>query len=72
MAALEARARALGRTLLTLDTRTGDAAEPLYRGLGYVRVGTIPGYCLAPGDPAVRESTTLYYKTLAMADAPTG
>ncbi len=33
----EAEAARAGRRLLTLDTRAGDAAEPLYRGLGLAR-----------------------------------
>lgn len=45
MTALEARARAEGRRLITLDTRTGDAAEPLYAALGYEVAGIIPDYC---------------------------
>mgnify|MGYP005848928775 CR=1 FL=1 len=60
---LEETARALGRSLLTLDTRTGDAAEPLYRSLGFVAVGTIPGYCLDPSG-RVLESTTIMFKRL--------
>jgi ribosomal protein S18 acetylase RimI-like enzyme len=60
---IEARARALGRSLLTLDTRTGDAAEPLYASLGYVTVGSIPGYCLDPFGPRL-DATTIMYKTL--------
>lgn len=63
MAALEERARGLGRRLMTLDTRTGDAAEPLYAGLGYRSAGAIPGYCRHPFDDRL-ESTTLMYKTL--------
>jgi hypothetical protein len=53
----------LGRSLLTLDTRTGDNAEPLYASLGYHTTGIIPGYCL---DPFKREfdSTTIMYKPL--------
>lgn len=63
MAALEARAAALGRTLITLDTRTGDAAEPLYASLGYVAVGIIPGYCVDPAGTRL-DATTIMYKTL--------
>ena len=63
MIEIEKRARDLGRTLLTLDTRTGDAAEPLYASLGYVAVGSIPGYCLDPFGPRF-EATTIMYKTL--------
>ena len=40
----EAVARGLGRTLLVLDTRRGDAAEQLYTKLGYERAGVIPRY----------------------------
>jgi GNAT superfamily N-acetyltransferase len=35
-----------GRALLTLDTRAGDAAESLYRALGWQEAGRIPGYAL--------------------------
>jgi len=42
----EREARNAGRTLLTLDTRAGDAAESLYRALGWHEAGRIPGYAL--------------------------
>jgi len=45
MAEIEAIAGTLGRSLITLDTRTGDKAEPLYTSLGYFTAGVIPGYC---------------------------
>jgi len=63
MAELERRARRLRRSLLTLDTRTGDHAEPLYASLGYKSVGIIPGYCR---DPALDQldPTTIMYKVL--------
>lgn len=62
MDALEARAAALGRTLLTLDTGTGSEGEPFYRGRGYVFVGIIPGYALMPdGSPC---DTSVFYKRL--------
>lgn len=63
MAAIEARAAALGRSLLTLDTRTGDQAEPLYAALGYRVAGVIPGYCRDPFE-AKLDPTTVMYKTL--------
>jgi acetyltransferase len=44
MVHVESLARRLGRTLLVLDTRSGDVAEQLYLRLGYQRAGTIPGY----------------------------
>lgn len=63
MQALEVEAARQGRSLITLDTRTGDDAEPLYRSLGYATVGVIPGYCL--DTEATRlDSTTIMYKNL--------
>jgi ribosomal protein S18 acetylase RimI-like enzyme len=44
IAETEQRAHRLGRTLITLDTRTGDAAEPLYASVGFVTAGVIPDY----------------------------
>lgn len=41
---IEAVARRFGRTLLTLDTRSGDKGEPLYLSLGYIAAGIIPNY----------------------------
>lgn len=38
------RARELGKTLITLDTRTGDVAEPLYKFVGFEVAGVIPDY----------------------------
>lgn len=63
MAEVEARAQRLGRRLITLDTRTGDAAEPLYAGLGYATAGVIPGYCRDPMTDRM-DATTVMYKTL--------
>jgi ribosomal protein S18 acetylase RimI-like enzyme len=63
MARAEAEALAEGRTVLVLDTVTGDAAERLYERLGYVRVGVIPNYALYPdGRPC---ATTVFHKQLA-------
>jgi ribosomal protein S18 acetylase RimI-like enzyme len=63
MRELESRAAALGRTLLTLDTRTGDKAEPLYAALGYATVGVIPGYCRDTVSDRF-DPTTVMYKAL--------
>ena len=60
-ALLEARAR--GRSLLTLDTRTGDMAEPLYLSLGFQPAGVIPGYCRDAGSSRM-DATTIMWKTL--------
>ncbi len=64
MAELEQRARSLGRTLLTLDTRSGDSAEPLYASLGYRTVGVIPGFCRDTRDAGRLDSTTIMFKQL--------
>ena len=63
MAEVERQARHMGRSLITLDTRTGDAAEPLYASLGYATVGVIPGYCRAPAEDRL-DTTTIMYKAL--------
>ncbi len=63
MAALEADAVRRGLTLLTLDTRTGDAAEPLYASLGYETVGQIPDFCRDPIEDRLH-ATTIMYKRL--------
>ena len=64
MTELEMAARELGRDLLTLDTRTGDVAGPLYTSLGYATSGTIPDYCLAPEGGRL-DATTIMYKRLS-------
>jgi ribosomal protein S18 acetylase RimI-like enzyme len=64
MRAIDETALRHGRTLLTLDTRSGDAGEPLYRSHGYTVVGTIPGYSLSPFGQGP-EACTFMYKTLA-------
>ena len=62
MLAAEAAALAAGRTLLTLDTLAASAGERLYRGLGWIEVGVIPGYSVdARGQP---EAAALFYKWL--------
>jgi len=60
MLALEAAARADGRTLLTLDTWTGSHAESLYRSLGYVTLGVIPRYARGSTTPALEPATFMY------------
>ena len=58
----EAEARAEGKTLLVLDTVTGDNAERLYERMGWNRVGVIPGYALYPdGRPC---DTTVFWKAI--------
>jgi hypothetical protein len=67
MTALEDHARASRRTLLTLDTVTGAAAEPLYLSIGYVAIGSIPHYALN-FNSARLEATTVMYKYLGSGD----
>ncbi|GGB63973.1 hypothetical protein GCM10011316_39740 [Roseibium aquae] len=62
LAAVEQKAQALGRTLLVLDTVTGDAAEGMYARLGYHHVGVIPGYAVAARGGL--QATTVFYKAL--------
>lgn len=63
MIELEAVARTEGRTLLTLDTRSGDSAEPLYLSMGYTFVGAIPRFAHATDSPAL-DATSILYKEL--------
>lgn len=61
LAAAERAAFAAGRTLLVLDTASGDA-ERLYARQGWQVVGQIPNYALWPdGTPS---ATTVYFKML--------
>lgn len=63
MRAAEAEARRIGRTLLTLDTETGGAAERLYERIGWTRFGTVPGYA-ARADNGVPVTCSFFYKAL--------
>jgi GNAT superfamily N-acetyltransferase len=59
--AAEARALQLGKTLLVLDTASGDA-ERLYARQGWQFSGEIPDYALWPGGGAC--ATRIFYKFL--------
>jgi ribosomal protein S18 acetylase RimI-like enzyme len=61
MRAAEQTARECGKTLLVLDTASGDA-ERLYQRLGWVRVGVIPRYALLPQGGYC--DTTVFYRDL--------
>jgi GNAT superfamily N-acetyltransferase len=61
LAAAERGALGAGKTLLVLDTASGDA-ERLYERMGWVRVGVIPGYALLPHGGLC--GTTVYYRNL--------
>ena len=48
MESVDEASRQAGKTLLVLDTVTGDPAERLYMRLGWNKVGVIPNYALYP------------------------
>lgn len=62
MEELERHARAHKRWLVTLDTRTGDAAEPLYLSMGYLVAGKIPEWCRDNFEERYDPTTILYKK----------
>jgi GNAT superfamily N-acetyltransferase len=61
LAAAERESLSAGKTLLVLDTASGDA-ERLYAKLGWQRCGVIPGYALLPGGGLC--DTTFFYRAL--------
>jgi GNAT superfamily N-acetyltransferase len=61
MARAEQEAKARGRTLLVLDTASGDA-ERLYARSGWQRSGVIPDYAMWPGGGFC--DTTVFWKRL--------
>ena len=58
----EEASRLAGKTLLVLDTVTGDNAERLYTRMGWTRVGVIPNYALFPDGRWC--DTTIFWKQL--------
>jgi GNAT superfamily N-acetyltransferase len=63
MRAAEVAALEAGKSLLVLDTASGDA-ERVYQRLGWQRVGTIPAYALWPNGGFV--DTIVFYKQLTV------
>ena len=61
LARAESLAQQAGKTLLVLDTASGDA-ERLYAKKGWQRCGVIPGYALLPHGGLC--DTTVFYRTL--------
>jgi len=59
MVDIERQALALGRTLLLLNTRSGDPPEHFYRSLGYQVVGVVPDFALNP-DGSMNDTTIMY------------
>jgi ribosomal protein S18 acetylase RimI-like enzyme len=68
MLALEARARALGRTTLVLDTRRGDPSEELYTSVGYTLAGVIPRYARSAN--GALDPSAFYYRVLTEGGQP--
>jgi len=64
MEMLESEARTLRKSLITLDTRSGDQAEPLYIMLNYKIAGRIPNFARATDSDRL-DSTTYMYKILS-------
>ena len=60
---VEETARLVGKTLLVLDTVTGDPAESLYLNLGWNKLGVIPRYALYPDGTWC--DTTIFWKQLS-------
>jgi len=58
----EEASRHAGKTLLVLDTSTGDNAERLYMRMGWNRVGVIPKYAVYPN--GTWGDTTIFWKGL--------
>ncbi|MCC4241248.1 GNAT family N-acetyltransferase [Thalassospira povalilytica] len=71
MQAAERRAGELGRSLLTLDTRTGDSAETLYASLGFETAGVIPQFARDPFSEKL-SATTVMYKRLPISASRAG
>lgn len=62
MAEAESAARSLGRWLLVLDTESGSVAEIVYKKLGWVPCGGVPGFALST--EGVPRDNVYYYKEL--------
>ena len=63
MALAEERVKQEGRSLMVLDTRSGDIASLLYLSLGWQIAGAIPYY--AQSTEGAMDATTVMYKRLA-------
>lgn len=56
-------AQSIGKSLITLDTRTGDVSEKLYKSIGFEVAGVIPNFAKDP-DSDKLSGTTYMYKHL--------
>ena len=66
--AIDAQARAAGKTVLVLDTVAGGDAERLYARCGWQRVGSVPNYALMPDGAFC--ATTGFHKQLGSPGFP--
>jgi GNAT superfamily N-acetyltransferase len=62
MQQVESTARLAGKSLLVLDTVTGESAERLYTRLGWTKAGVIPNYALFPDGRMC--GTTIFWKQI--------
>lgn len=53
-------AQEIGKTLVTLDTRTGDAAQSLYASAGFIAAGIIPDFGVDPDGTSLHATTYMY------------
>jgi GNAT superfamily N-acetyltransferase len=60
MAEIEKQAALAGKTLLVLDTATGELAEGIYEKLGWTKAGIVPDYALFPDGRFC--DTSIFYK----------
>lgn len=62
MQEVEEASRLAGKTLLVLDTVTGESGERLYQRLGWTKVGIIPNYAVFPDGTYC--DTTIFWKSI--------
>lgn len=62
LTAVEEEAVRIGRTLLTLDTRTGEAGERLYARMGWQRFGEVADYAINPDGNGLHGATFFFKK----------
>ena len=60
MRSIEQAAQHSGFSLLTLDAKRGTNADRLYRRLGWIHAGTIPGFALDPDGTTLHDAVVLY------------
>lgn len=60
MTTAEEEAKLAGRSLIVLDTRSGDPSNNLYVSMDYIPAGHIPNYAQSAG--GAFDGTTFYYK----------